>query len=201
MEATAKPDPALPKVDLVSPLLAAAMSHPTRIGVMSALRRGPASSRQMAAAIDEPLNNVTYHVKQLRELGCIELDRTERRAGGRVIERFYRATTQTYLDDDAWAALGDQERLSLIWSVMRMISADVTAAMAGGTFFDDYDTHLTRSPMTVDEAGWGEITGLLARMTEGLFEIEERVKERCADTGVQPTIHAKVEMLQFRSPS
>src|SRR5882672_1985500 len=59
------------KVDFVSPQLAAALAHPTRVGVMSVLVEGPASPRQLAAAIDEPLNNVTYHVKQLRDLGCI----------------------------------------------------------------------------------------------------------------------------------
>ena len=200
MEAAAKTDSVLSKVALVNPQLAAAMSHPTRVSLMGALLEGPASPRQLAIAIDEPLNNVTYHVRQLRDLGCIELDRTERRAGGRVLERFYRTSARSYFDDDAWEELGDKERLGLIWSVMRLISADITAAMAGGTFFDDYDTHLTRSPMSVDAEGWGEITELLGRMTEGLFEIEERVRERCPDGGAQPTIHAKVEMLQFRSP-
>src|SRR5882757_8610160 len=51
---------ASPKVDFVSPQLAAALSHPTRVGMMSVLVDGPASPREMAAAIDEPLNNVTY---------------------------------------------------------------------------------------------------------------------------------------------
>src|SRR4051794_36590687 len=87
-----------PKVDFVSPQLAAALAHPTRVGIMSVLVEGPASPRLLAEAIDEPLNNVTYHVKQLRDLGCIELDRTEQRAGGRVIERFYRASQRAYFD-------------------------------------------------------------------------------------------------------
>jgi DNA-binding transcriptional ArsR family regulator len=200
VEAAAKTDPVLSKVALVNPGLAAAMSHPTRVNLMGVLQKGPASPRRLAIAIDEPLNNVTYHIKQLRELGCIELDRTERRAGGRVLERFYRTSGRSYFDDDAWAELGDRERLSLIWSVMRMISADITTAMTGGTFFDDYDTHLTRSPMSVDAEGWGEITELHARVTEELFEIEERVKERCPEGAAQPAIHAKVELLQFRSP-
>lgn len=192
----------MPKVDFVSPQLAAALAHPTRVGVMSVLIEGPASPRQMAEAIDEPLNNVTYHVKQLRDLGCIELDRVERRAGGRVLERFYRATQRAYFDDDAWEVLNEQERLGVLWSIVRMMSKDITDAMTAGTFFgEDYDIHLTRSPMTVDEEGWEEVAALLNRSTKELFEITERVEERHAEGGPEPTIYTKVQMLQFRSPS
>jgi DNA-binding transcriptional ArsR family regulator len=192
-------DSVAPKLDFVSPQLAAALSHPTRVGVMSILVEGPASPRRLAAAIGEPLNNVTYHVNQLRDLGCIELDRTERRAGGRVLERFYRTTQRAYFDEEAWDVLNEGERLGLIWSVIRLISKDIATAMTSGTFFDGYDANITRSPMTVDDEGWDEITDVLSRATKELFEIEERVAERC-EGGEEPSIHAKVEMLHFRSP-
>jgi len=191
-----------PKVDFVSPQLAAALAHPTRVAVMGVLVEGPASPRQLAEAIDEPLNNVTYHVKQLRDLGCIELDRVERRAGGRVLERFYRASQRAYFDDDAWEVLSNQERLGVLWSIVRLMSKDITDAMTAGTFFgDDYDIHLTRSPMSVDNEGWEEIAALLNRSTKEIFEIERRVEERHAGGGDEPDIHTKVQMLQFRSPS
>lgn len=192
----------LRKVDFVSPHLAAALAHPTRVSVMGALVEGPASPRQLAEAIDEPLNNVTYHVKQLRDLGCIELDRVERRAGGRVLERFYRSTQRAYFDDDAWEVLNDNERLAVLWSIVRAMSKDITDAMTAGTFFGDaYDIHLTRSPMTVDEEGWEEIAALLNRSTKELFDITERVEQRHDEGLTEPTIHAKVQILQFRSPS
>jgi DNA-binding transcriptional ArsR family regulator len=196
---TANADSVTPKVDFVSPQLAAALAHPTRVGVMSILVEGPASPRQLAAEIDEPLNNVTYHVNQLRELGCIELDRTERRAGGRVLEHFYRATQRAYFDEEAWEVLNEKERLDVTWSVVRMISKDIATAMATGTFFTGYDANIIRSPLTVDAEGWDEITDLLSRATKELFEIEERVAER-SEGGEDPSIHAKVEMLHFRSP-
>jgi DNA-binding transcriptional ArsR family regulator len=190
------------KVDFVSPQLAAALAHPTRVAVMGVLVEGPASPRQMAEAIDEPLNNVTYHVKQLRDLGCIELDRVERRAGGRVFERFYRASQRAYFDDDAWSILDEGQRLGVLWSVVQLMSKDITNAMTAGTFFgEDYDIHATRSPMTVDQEGWGEIATLLNRTTKDLFEVERRVKERRVKSGEEPAVYAKVQMLQFRSPS
>jgi DNA-binding transcriptional ArsR family regulator len=190
-----------PNVDFISPQLAAALSHPTRVCVMGVLIEGPASPRQLAEAIDEPLNNITYHVKQLRDLGCIELDRVERRAGGRVLERFYRASRRAYFDEDAWAVLDEHERLGVIWAILRLISRDITTAMTAGTFFgEDYDVHTMRSPMTVDREGWEEITELLNESTKGLFEIEKRVEKRQAESGTEPDIHAKVQMMQFQSP-
>jgi DNA-binding transcriptional ArsR family regulator len=193
-------DSAAPTVDFVSPQLAAALSHPTRVGIMSVLVERPASPRRLAAAIGEPLNNVTYHVNQLRDLGCIELDRTERRAGGRVLERFYRTTQRAYFDDEAWDVLNESERLGLIWSVVRLISKDIATAMTSAAFFDGYDANIIRSPMKVDDEGWDEITDLLSRATKELLEIEERVAERCEGDG-GPAIHTKVEMLHFRSPA
>lgn len=209
MEAAVKADAATPGagaqqkpgVDFVNPQLAAALAHPTRVGIMSILVEGPASPRQLAEAIDEPSNNVTYHLKQLRDLGAVEVDRTERRAGGRVVERFYRATQRAYFNEEAWESLNRSERLGLLWGILRLMSKDISTAMSSGTFFDGYDANLTRSPMTVDSDGWQEITDLIGKATEDLFAIEERVAERCEERGEKPKIHTKVQMLQFRSPA
>lgn len=193
-------DSAKARPDFVSPQLAAAMSHPTRVHAMSVLLERTASPREVAEEIGERLNNVTYHLNQLRKLGCIELVRTERVRGGRVIEHFYRTTQRLYFDEDAWEALTEKERLDLVGVTLRIISQDISIAMAAGTFFGGQDmAHLCRVPMAVDDEGWDEISRLLERTTEELFEIEGRVAERTSD-GPPAEIHTKVQMLQFRSP-
>jgi DNA-binding transcriptional ArsR family regulator len=187
------------RLDFVSPQLAAAMSHPTRVHAMSILLERTASPRQVADEIGEPLNNVTYHLNQLRDLGCIELVRTERAHGGRVLERFYRAIQRVYFDDDAWEVLDEKSRLDLVNVALRMVSQDIATAMAAGTFYGDDNAHISRSPMVVDEEGWREVTEVVRRATEALFEVEARVTARCAEAD-PPDIHTRVEMLQFRSP-
>ncbi|HVV90094.1 MAG TPA: hypothetical protein VHB53_06330 [Solirubrobacterales bacterium] len=199
MGTTPTKDPAVGIQDFLSPQLAAAMSHPTRVHAMSILLERTASPRQVADEIGEPLNNVTYHIKQLRKLGCVELVRTERVHGGRVIERFYRATRRLYFDGAAWDALDAKERLDLVGVTLRMISEDITLAMATGTIFEGDDAHLSRSPMVVDAEGWREISAVIERATGELFEVEARVAERTAG-GSRADIHTKVEMLHFRSP-
>jgi DNA-binding transcriptional ArsR family regulator len=185
--------------DFISPQLAAAMSHPTRVHTMSVLLERAASPRQVAEEIGERLNNVTYHINQLRKLGCIELVRTERVRGGRVLEHFYRATQRLYFDEDAWQALNEKERLDLVSVSLRIISQDITTAMAAGTFFGDNNAHLCRMPMIVDADGWDEIVEVMERTTEALFEVEGRVAKRTSE-GKTADIHAKVELMQFRSP-
>jgi DNA-binding transcriptional ArsR family regulator len=185
--------------EFLSPQLAAAMSHPTRVHTMCILRERTASPREVADEIGERLNNVTYHVNQLRKLGCIELVRTDRVRGGRVTEHFYRAKRRMYFDEAAWNALSEKERLDLVSVSLRLISQDITTAMAAGTIFGDDNAHLCRTPMVVDEEGWEELTEVMERATDDLFKVEMRVAERVAG-GARAHIPAKVEMMQFRSP-
>ncbi|HEX4306307.1 MAG TPA: winged helix-turn-helix domain-containing protein [Solirubrobacterales bacterium] len=186
--------------DFVNPQLAAAMSHPTRVHTMSVLLERTASPRQVAAEIGERLNNVTYHVNQLRKLGCVELVRTERAQGGRVLEHFYRATQRLYFDEDSWQELGEKEQLDLSSVTLRMISQDIAGSMAAGIFFTDGNAHLSRQSMLVDEEGWAEAIEVLERASAELFALEARVAERTAD-GASADISAKVNLMQFRSPS
>lgn len=185
--------------EFLSPQLAAAMSHPTRVHTMGVLRERVASPRQVAEEIGERLNNVTYHINQLLKLGCIELVRTERVRGGRVVEHFYRATRRLYFDEEAWRALTEKERLDLVAVSLRLIAGDVTGAMAAGTIFGGDNSHLCRNALVVDEEGWREVTAVVERATAELFEVEASVAERTAEGGTAD-IHTRVELMQFRAP-
>ncbi len=190
---------AIPSPEFLSPQLAAAMSHPTRVHAMGILLERAASPRHIAEEIGEPLNNVTYHLNQLRKLGCIELVRTESVHGGRVLERFYQARRQLYFDQEAWEALTEKERLDVTSVSLRMISEDITAAMAKGTIYGVDNSHLCRNAMVVDDAGWQEVSEVIERATRELIEVEEAVADR-ASKGTPVDIHARVELMQFRAP-
>jgi DNA-binding transcriptional ArsR family regulator len=174
------------------------MTHPTRLQAMRVLAERTATPRQIAEEIDEPVNNVAYHVKILARLGCIELVETRPARGGRVAERVYIASQRPFYDDSTWAQLGDREKLHIVGAIMRHVTEDVAEAMASGTFYDPDDNHLSRSPMVVDQEGWRETIDLLDETVERLAAIQERVKERSDETDA--TMHTKVEILHFRSP-
>lgn len=188
-----------PTPTLMSPVLAVAMSHPTRLGALTILLEREATPREIAAELGETGSNVLYHLKVLVDLGCIELVKVEPAAGGRVVEHTYRALDRAYFDAEAWEQLGGKERLEVSVTLMRVISEDINIAMSKGTFFDPDDNHISRSPMRVDAEGWKEVTDYLDSTLSGLFEIQDRVDERCEGEEGK-TFPIKVEIIQFRSP-
>jgi hypothetical protein len=183
---------------LTNPRLAAAMTHPTRLRAMTVLAERTATPREIADEIVEPVNNVAYHVKILATLGCVELVETRQARGGRVAEHVYRASQKAYFDDDAWAQLGDREKLNVVAVIMRQVTEDVAEAMVSGTFYEPDDNHLSQTPMVLDHTGWRETIELLDETSDRLATIQERVDER--SDGTEETMRAKVAMLHFRSP-
>lgn len=184
---------------VVSSRLAAAMAHPLRVRALSVLFNRIASPGEIARELEEPVNNVTYHVKRLVELGCAELVSTRAAQGGRVVEHFYRATDGGYLDDEAWKPLGDEEKQNLTMTIMRVISEDINLAMAKGTFYEDDDNHLSRTPFMVDTEGWQEIKETLSDALQRLLTIRENIAARAA-SGDQETFPARVNILHYRFP-
>ncbi len=93
---------------------AKALSHLLRQRILRHLDEvGVASPNELSQALGEPLGNVSYHVRILRELDCIELVKTQQRRG--AIEHYYRAVDRPWLtradlelDEQGWA---EMERL------------------------------------------------------------------------------------------
>lgn len=70
--------------------LIAVLKHPLRIRILQRLADGStASPNRLSQEFDEPLGNVSYHVKTLLEYNCVELVKTEPRRG--AVEHFYRS--------------------------------------------------------------------------------------------------------------
>ena len=77
--------------DQLDERLAKALSHPLRQRILQRLNEGGIRSpNELSRELGDPLGNVSYHVRILRELDCVELVRTEQRRG--ALEHYYRAT-------------------------------------------------------------------------------------------------------------
>jgi predicted ArsR family transcriptional regulator len=192
----------LPKAppQLVSSVLATAVSHPTRLHALVFLSERPAgTAREIAEHIGLPTNNVSHHIKVLMDLGCVEIASIDQAHGGRVAQHLYRATQKAYLDEEAWDQLKSSEKLSFVATLMRLISEDFVQATLHGTLYDPDNNHLSRSPMNVDDEGWEEVIAILDEAVEELFKVQEEVASRGAAKETK-TFPIKVEILQFRSP-
>jgi DNA-binding transcriptional ArsR family regulator len=68
--------------------------HRTRMAILGALRGGPATGSQIAAALGVHPANLTRHLRVLEEAGLIAL--VEKRDTGRNLEKYYRAAASQF---------------------------------------------------------------------------------------------------------
>lgn len=146
-----------------------AATHPLRMQLLTILNQRVASPKELADETGESLAVVSYHMRALNELKCIELVRTEPRRG--AVEHYYRALERPIIADEEWEALPASVRRSLMQGVLKQIGRDVTSAAAQGGFDGDR-AHLSRTPLVFDQEGWAEYSKLLEALVEAGFRIQ-----------------------------
>lgn len=184
-------------LDLVDPRIAKALSHPMRARILVILNERVASPNEIAEIIDERLPNVSYHVRALQGLGCIELVSTAQRRG--AIEHYYRAVMRPFFSDRDWKRLPRSGRQTISDSALQIIWEDVSAAIKAGTFEERLDRHLSHTPTVLDEEGWDELTKLLAGVLAEAEKIESRSGARLKKSG-EDGIATRLVVMHFESP-
>jgi DNA-binding transcriptional ArsR family regulator len=186
-------------LDLVDPRIAKALSHPMRARILMILNERVASPNEIADDIDERLPNVSYHVRALLDLGCIELVDTAQRRG--AIEHYYRAVVRPFFSDSDWKRIPRSGRQAISDSILQIIWEDLSDSMESGTFEARTDRHLTHNRMLLDEEGWSELTKYLSGVLAEVEKIESRsrsrLKKKNADGAAVPTTFA---LMHFESP-
>lgn len=181
----------------VEQLVAKAFAHPLRVQILIILNERVASPNILSQELDRSLNLVAYHVRVLEKYDCIELVDTKQRRG--ATEHFYRATRRQFLSDSEWARLPESLRPGLSGAMLQSVFGDVDEAVEKGTFDQESDRHLSRTPMVVDRQGWKEVAELLGETLDRVLTIQAKASERLANSE-EDGLLSKVEILHFRSP-
>ena len=184
-------------LDLVDPRIAKALSHPMRARILVILNDRVASPNEIAETIDERLPNVSYHVRALVELGCIELVDTAQRRG--AIEHYYRAIIRPFFSDRDWKRIPRSARLAISDTALELVWEDVSDAVKAGTFDGRTDRYLTHTPMILDEQGWAEMTAVLAKASAEAEKVASRSAERLTRSKADG-VPTRVVLMQFESP-
>jgi DNA-binding transcriptional ArsR family regulator len=177
--------------------LAKALAHPLRVQLLAALNEGVASPNELAKKLDEPLTNVSYHVRMLHDLGTIELVETEPRRG--ALEHYYRAVVRPFFGERDWKRLPKNARGSISDAVLQLVWDDAAEAIKGGLFDERDDRHLSRSVLAVDEQGWGELQDLLSETLERAMQIQADSASRTKDDG--DTFRVNLVMMTHPTPT
>lgn len=184
--------------EAITQQLAKALAHPLRIRILSSLHNGISSPNQLAQELGEPLGNVSYHVKTLLEYDCVELVKTEPRRG--AVEHFYRATDRAFLSDSDWAKIPASARKGISGALLESIGTSATKAMAAGTIEARSDSHLTETPLQLDNKGWSDLNKVLAEAVSKAGEIQKKAAKRLADKEGD-AISTKLAIMHFEVPT
>jgi len=190
-----KKEAAIPEI--VDQRIAKALAHPLRVRILATLSHRSISPVEFSREARVPLSDVAYHFRKLEEFECAEVTREVPVRGS--TQHFYRGTTRPLLSDDAWKYLPISIRGGISGMIWQTLLERVAGAMEAGTFDVRDDRHFTWTPFTVDEAGWTELTGLLASTLEEATEIGVRSAERMAESG-EEGINTTFALAGFESP-
>jgi DNA-binding transcriptional ArsR family regulator len=172
-----------------------ALGHPLRMEILTLLHLKEASPSDLADELGQPLANVSYHVRLLADLDCIELVGTAQRRG--AVEHYYRARERPFFDEAAWAELPPPVRRSVSDAVLRQIWKDVRAAIESGSFDADPGRHLSRMPLVLDRTGWEELNELMANLLEEANRIQVESMGRLKDAKDEGAMATRLMMMHF----
>jgi DNA-binding transcriptional ArsR family regulator len=178
--------------------LVKALAHELREQILIILNERMASPNELAKDLDEGLSQVSYHVKVLKDYECIELVKTEPRRG--AVEHYYRATSRAFLSDRDWKHLPASVRPGMSASLMRTIIGDAAAALEEGTFDARDDRHLSRTPLIVDDKGWGDLIKTMSGFLGDVMKIQGASAARLAKSGEEGH-NVSVAMMAFEVPA
>jgi DNA-binding transcriptional ArsR family regulator len=175
-----------------------AISHPLRWKILARLNDGVASPVMIAREMDISVPLISYHIKQLRDLDCIELVRTEPRRG--ATEHFYRAVKRAYLSEVEWSQLSAAEKNSITGSILQEAMADALAAVHSGSIDSRDDRYVVHLPLRIDETGWKELTERVDELYERALELQAESAVRIAeDEAGGPQMTSTLSILHYES--
>jgi hypothetical protein len=169
-----------PKAQVES--LAAIATHSLRRRIWYAMaEQRPISPRELADELHEPVNDVAYHVRVLRDMGVIELAGTRPVRG--ATQHFYRAVRRPYLGNEEVAELDAAEATASAMNILRIEFADAAGSLEAGKLVARPEHYVFRMPANLDEEGWREFHAIFAETADRLYEAEARCVERRGEQG------------------
>ena len=112
--------------------VARVLAHPMRLRILHEYRRDATSPSRIARRLGLPLHVVAYHTNALKQLGCIEQIRIERRRG--VIERFHHAVAAPPIGRPGWERVPLKIRRRLLRAALALLAEDAARATDAGGF-------------------------------------------------------------------
>jgi DNA-binding transcriptional ArsR family regulator len=173
--------------------LVKSLAHPLRWRILEVLvERGEGSPVELARTLEQPLATVSHHVRVLRDLGAIELTRTQQRRG--ALEHHYRASMPAFFDDEQWRLVPTHLRRGIAGQLFQRIFSEAAAAGGAGAF-DAPESHLDRMLVELDEQGWRDASAAMTELLRQIQSIEAESDARRSEDG--PSRVSEIVLMHF----
>jgi DNA-binding transcriptional ArsR family regulator len=158
-----------------------AVGHRIRVHILIVLNEGTFTPSQISRIIDEPLNNVSNHIRELLDAGSIELAKTEQVRN--TPQHYYRAVEMPYYSDEEVAAMTPEQRQVTAGLAIQSMVAEMMAGLWSGKMQNDPRLWLAWNWFNVDAQGREEIADEQERSWRRIQEIEVEATNRRAKSG------------------
>src|SRR4051812_22494554 len=184
---------AMPPISSVDdPRYVKALSHPLRVRILGILEEQAASPVELSQVLDASLGTISYHVRQLNDLGLLELVRETPRRG--AIEHHYKARPRPRSGGDAWESVSVVAKQAVIGAELAQTTDVATRAAAVGGFDRDH-ARLERLRLTLDAKGVEQLSKAVAKLVGEATKIQEAAAKRLGSGNGAATDTALVAML------
>jgi len=165
-------------VDIDDPRLVKALAHPIRMKILTILDERTATPKELAAILGLPLENVSYHVRTLKDFGFIKLEKTRQVRG--AVEHHYKLAARPRIGDKLWETVPRvvQEAIADA-SLDAFVHTLGQAAQQGG--FDFGEAHISRHSLELDDQGVREVSDMVLEMLDRMETIAQKSRERFGD--------------------
>ena len=164
-----------------------ALAHPIRMRALIILNERVASPSEIANELEESLGVVSYHMRTLEQLGCIELVRRAQRRG--AVEHYYRALVRPWVTDEELGDMPAPLRRGLSAAIFKHLIEDVAVASKGDGLARS-DHHMMRTPVLLDQTAWDELKEKIVELVERALELQAETMSRVIASGDDDSIAA-----------
>jgi DNA-binding transcriptional ArsR family regulator len=178
----------------IEEIVSYALGHRTRIHILLLLNESTYTAAELAELIDEPLNNVSNHVRELVDAGSIEI--ADVRHNRNFVQHVYRAVETPLYSREDFAAMTPQQRKVTWGMIIQSMMAEVMASFGAGKMDHDPDVVLAWDWLNLDAQGRQEVSEEQVAFWNRLGEIEADSINRVAVSG-EDTISYVVGELGF----
>jgi DNA-binding transcriptional ArsR family regulator len=179
----------------IEDVVAFALNHKTRVQILIVLNEGTFSASDVARIIDEPLNRVSNHMREMADDGSIELVKTEPIRN--ALQHYYRAVEIPEYSAEETAAMTPEQRRVTAGLIIQSMVAEMLASLSGGKMDrGDERICLAWDWLNVDTQGREEIADVQEDCWRRLREVEVDATNRRSETG-EPAISLLVSLTGF----